>query len=93
MINTEDRLTTMLCGCCLTTWHHVGRIPIGTCPNCGGLIGEGVTGVEIAAWVDLTKWSEKESMDGARYFDFIRLDGSRVHGWFDPETKQVLQIG
>jgi len=40
--------------------------------------------------------SRRTDMDGAKYFDLMVLGSNGVerrHGWFDPDTKLILQIG
>lgn len=70
-----------------------GARQLWSCPGCGGLIGE-VTESEVRALVDLNMWAE-EPVDPAaiRYFDLLVAGRRRVHGWYDPRTRKVVQIG
>ena len=66
------------------------------CARCGAIYGECYKGDSYAL---VRPWFKTETdipSERIRYFDFTVLgsDGiSRRHGWFDTETRQIVQIG
>lgn len=73
-----------------------GRNIIGVheCPKCKAVFGTCYLGESysiVKPWM-----SDRPDMDGARYYDFTVLTGNgidRRHGWFDPDTRLILQVG
>lgn len=67
-----------------------------TCRSCGGVYtSRPIYLGESYAYV-LPRWSGRSDMDGAKYFDLTTLGSEgikRSHGWFDPDTKLILQTG
>lgn len=65
------------------------------CASCGGIIGECYRG-DAYKFVNIgTLVPQTEGME-VQYFDLVLLgsDGiKRVHGWFDRQTKNVVQYG
>ena len=64
------------------------------CSRCDGLHGQMYRGDSYA--LILPRWSPRSDMEGARYFDLTLLgsDGiERSHGYYDPKTKLMLQVG
>lgn len=59
-----------------------------TCDRCGGVHGDDA----MTAIVKLSEPMLAECQD-PRYFDMTRVDGSRVHGWFDVTSGRVVQYG
>lgn len=61
------------------------------CRDCGGICGE--VSREVLAKYVRTNYMQANT-DNPKYFDFIiKETNQRVHGWFDPETKKVVQFG
>lgn len=64
------------------------------CQSCGGIFGDMYYG-EAFEYVQLNRWSKDVNAEG-KYFDFTLLSGSgikRVHGWFNPADKCIVQTG
>ena len=65
------------------------------CRRCGALYGDCYKG-DSYALVRPHMTTQDVPPERCRYFDFTVLgsDGiSRRHGWFDPETRLIVQIG
>ena len=87
---------TPSCPCCsCTKGYETKYAQVYVCAECGGLHGTCYLGQSYE--MVLPRMSSKESMDGAQYFDFTTLGAGgkidRRHGWYDPETKLILQVG
>lgn len=64
------------------------------CESCNGIHGDCYLGDSYA--MVKPHMSTRTDMDGARYFDFTCVGSqgvTRRHGWFDPATKLILQVG
>ena len=57
------------------------------CQTCGG-----VHGHEDDLPVDLNQPMQADCAD-PRYFSMTTQDGDSLHGWYDPSTGRVVQIG
>jgi len=71
---------------------------MGVCDHCGGFVGiETLPYSTACCYVDLRADMVDGEMKNTKYFDFdLKLPNGkeiRVHGWFDPNTKKVLQYG
>ncbi len=65
------------------------------CPDCGARLSDGCTPRQGLAEVS-GAWDPSGSFEGARYFDFIvegREGRYRRHGWYNPETRGIVQVG
>jgi hypothetical protein len=82
-------------GCSCTRGYETKTVSVYECAGCGGLHGTCYLGESYN--LVLPRMSPRTDMDGARYFDFETLGAGckidRRHGWFDPETKLILQVG
>ncbi|MCG3207214.1 MAG: hypothetical protein FOGNACKC_00814 [Anaerolineae bacterium] len=74
-----------------------GRTVIGAheCPHCRALFGEMYKGESYSL---VKPWLTGADVppDKWRYYDFQVLGSNGVerrHGWFDPETRLILQVG
>jgi hypothetical protein len=62
------------------------------CVTCDGLVGR--TSMERAErYVTLDAMQANAPVERMRYFDFTFDNKNRVHGWYDRETKKVVQYG
>jgi len=63
------------------------------CTVCDGVFGYYLHKSDVEQHV-FFRFAKNEVEPGKlRYFDFTLLNGDRVHGWYDPETKLVHQFG
>ena len=63
------------------------------CLGCGGVYGDG-TRSTLSQIVTLAFHKGQENPDNMQYFDFTFTDDrNRVHGWFDRDSRQVVQFG
>jgi hypothetical protein len=77
------------------------RADVGRCDNCGGLISVVPTTrtLIIRDYVKLNVLQDASDQEDCRYFDLRYFedgpDGAvrRVHGWYDPSTRAVVQFG
>ncbi len=72
----------------------VGTGAVRTCSRCGGVHVEGVTLAEALKVVNFAKLAKQAPEE--RYFDVTYSNAGethRVHGWFNPETREMTQIG
>jgi hypothetical protein len=62
------------------------------CDNCYAVFGTTTRdeALKIVNLDEMTDLSFEEA--NPRYFDFT-IDGVRTHGWYDNETKKVMQFG
>jgi hypothetical protein len=66
-----------------------------TCAACGAIFGTMYLG-DSYAMVKAFMTSANVPSDRQRYFDFTTIGSagiSRRHGWFDPETRLITQVG
>jgi len=68
------------------------------CNDCGGIYTREGSSIYKGDSYNLVKpWmSDRPDMEDACYFDLTVLgsDGvTRRHGWYDPQTKMILQVG
>ena len=84
---------------CRLCGNRRGNKPIGIllyrCAKCGALYGTCYLG---ESYQHVLPYLSKQEIppEKARYFDFTTLGSAgidRRHGWFDPETRLVTQIG
>jgi hypothetical protein len=84
----------MNCPACSSRKHKALGNQLFTCLSCNALHGSCYLG-DSYGYV-LPYMSKRTDMEGARYFD-LECVGSkglvRRHGWYDPETKLILQVG
>ncbi len=74
---------------------------VGRCDNCGGLVSVKPTtrALIIANYVKLNVLQEATDQEDSRYFDLRYFEDGpdsavrRVHGWYDPSTRAVVQFG
>ena len=96
----ETEMTDQTCTACngdLEALGPNGLEPIAKCADCGGLhtlrpIFKG------ALPINLFHMQVEEPGDELRYFDLQWIDGhagtlQRSHGWYDPDTLNVVQYG
>jgi len=72
-----------------------GHAQLFTCAKCNGIYGTCYLG-ESYEFVLPFMASEPVPAEKLQYFDFTTLGSkgvSRRHGWFDPQTKLIHQIG
>jgi len=85
----------MNCPACSSTKFSTDARQINTCGACGAIFADNIYLGESYGIVK-PFMSERLDIDGARYFDFTCLGSkgiTRRHGWFDPETGLILQVG
>lgn len=64
-----------------------------TCPGCGGLLAVGDL-YGLSKYVKTSSGMMQSDGGNNRYFDIYRVaQNQRVHGWYDEETKNVVQYG
>jgi hypothetical protein len=68
------------------------------CESCGGLIGYGLTLAESFRYVKPQFSKEDVPPTQTRYYDMTGTDGAsgnryRRHGWYDPRTRLITQVG
>lgn len=84
------------CPCCNGKRRNPTRHPmVFTCRRCGAVYGECYKG-DSYEYVLPRMTAEPVAKDRIRYYDFtvVGADGvSRRHGWYDPETKLIAQVG
>lgn len=91
-------LTTQLCNACSGNLLLTKQGPFSTvsvCEACGGVHAYATTLAGALAIVDFAHWAPEDSADQC-YFDIVfYLSGTRerVRGWFDKQTKKMLQEG
>ena len=89
----------MACPACNSTknrlWKPEKHAQIFECRTCGAIHGTCYLGDSYE--IVRNAWSPTEvPPEKTRYFDFITLGSKgmdRRHGWYDPETRLVVQIG
>jgi hypothetical protein len=64
-----------------------------TCKGCGGLFTRGLIEDELALSLVRLNDPMLPNASTVRYFDFSLVGRRRFHGWFDVNTKQVIQWG
>lgn len=88
-------VTTECPGCSCKMGYETKYPQVYECADCGGLHGQCYLGQSYE--MVLPRMSPREDMEGAQYFDFTTLGSGgnvdRRHGWFDPATKLILQVG
>lgn len=99
-------MNTDKCPCCLkpisqrtlnTPYQANGRPVYGVheCPHCKAVFGTCYLGESYGIVLSYMT-SANVPMDQTRYYDFETLgsDGiGRRHGWFDPATRLIVQVG
>ena len=82
-------------GCSGKRFQPEGKVWI--CAECGGYIGEHMyRGDSYSVVLPELHPDPHFPMSEARYFDLsgVGSDGPyRRHGWFDPSTRQIVQVG
>jgi hypothetical protein len=83
-------------GCSCTKGFPVERqVRVFTCADCGGLVGDCYLGDSYS--LVLPYWAEGDvPAERQRYFDLTCLGSNgltRRHGWFDTETRRIVQVG
>lgn len=66
------------------------------CTECGGLISENIYLGDSYKYVLPFMTKEKIEPENTRYYDFTCLGSSgitRRHGWYDPKSKLIVQVG
>ena len=72
------------------------RNGVQTCRVCGGIFSTSPIYLGESYGYVLPRFSIRTDMDGAKYYDFTCVGSKgieRRHGWFDPNTKLILQVG
>lgn len=89
-----------LCPACSAPLVKVNDTDFGwwaVCPRCDGMIGTNVTDASaIRRLGPLAAWDEGNDMSNpatCRYFDVTYAAGGRTHGWYNPVTGKLVQIG
>lgn len=85
----------MNCPACSSTQISTDARQVNTCGACGAIFADNLYLGDSYAIVK-PFMSERVDMDDAVYFDFTCLGSkglTRRHGWFDPETGLILQVG
>jgi hypothetical protein len=85
-----------LCGKRKSSKAHSALPDARKCSSCGALFGQGYKG-DLMRLVRLGSLQANVTEEGTeQYFDFTVISSAgvdRVHGWFDPATKNVVQYG
>ncbi len=68
------------------------------CEGCGGLFSDNLPMTEMKKYVLVDQWVDsKAAFERSTYFDFSFRGADderhRIHGWFDPKTKKLTQLG
>ncbi len=66
-----------------------------TCDDCGAIFGQVYLG-DSYGYVKPMMTGEDVPADKTRYFDFTCIGSNGVtrrHGWYDPSTKKIVQVG
>jgi len=98
MSNLIPRRNTFCCSACNGELKQYGdATQVYECQSCGGLQGTTYDGL-INQYVKVGTLKDGCEDGSALYFDFTILSGKdgsvrRVHGWFDPKDRQVVQYG
>ena len=72
-----------------------GSITIRTCPKCGAIFGQCYLGESYEIVLPYMH-PDPPPPEECRYFDFLTIGSrgiDRRHGWYDPRTKLITQIG
>lgn len=67
-----------------------------TCRKCGGLVATNVYLGDSYSLVSPYMVAVEPPAEKIRYFDICGVSSKgeyRRHGWFDPETKRIVQVG
>jgi hypothetical protein len=87
--------TNMKCPGCNGHGKKTERIGIYECKSCRGVFGQCYLGESYA--IVLPIFTTDPTADSrAKYFDFTCLGSkgvTRRHGWFDPQTRLLTQVG
>jgi hypothetical protein len=79
------------CGCSDFTTDKNG---MNTCDGCNAIFGEFKSLAETRNYVYQRWFKGDKEPDHTVYYDFTYMNGKkRTHGWFDPITKTITQIG
>ena len=84
----------MTCTACNGRLKKTDNLQIRECRKCGAIHGNVAKGL-LHHIVDFRKQGDENTTE-ARYFDLkvLASDGvKRVHGWYDANTRGVLQVG
>ena len=89
------------CPCCEaseTYSRSTDNINVLECRKCSSLYTREGSSIYLGEsyQIVLPHFSRETSMEGARYFDLLTLGSKgikRRHGWFDPSSKLLLQVG
>lgn len=89
-------LTHTNCPACSGTKRtaHPTIIGIYSCKGCDAVYGECYLGQSYS--IVLPYWNEDAGSENIRYFDFMTLGSKgieRRHGWYDRDTKKIVQTG
>lgn len=83
------------CGKVISQKQHVGVIGVYRCQHCEALVGECYLG-ESYTLVRPFFAPKDVPFEQTRYFDFTTLGSEgigRRHGWYDPDTRLIVQVG
>jgi hypothetical protein len=94
-LNPKTVRTTGCPACSATRGTETKVGGVYTCAKCGGIFGTCYKGDSYSLVLPCFA-KEPVAPEALRYFDLTTLgsDGvHRVHGWFDPQTRLVHQVG
>jgi hypothetical protein len=96
MTSTTNRIQ---CPACNSTRIALGkvRISVHECRKCGAVFGDCYKGDSYTIVLPYFHTDPASvAPEAARYYDLTVLGSAgieRRHGWFDPDTKRILQVG
>lgn len=85
----------MNCPACDSTRTKAMKGQIRTCTKCGAIFGTCYLGESYEFVLPYLTDADPE-MTRSKYFDFTTLGSNglgRRHGWFDPDSKRITQVG
>ena len=88
--------TPVLCGACSskTFPFRINGVWVDRCSVCGGINSESISMEESYKIVTPYMTTKEVPADQTVYFDFMNVERTeRRHGWFDPKTGMVVQVG
>ena len=85
----------MKCPACSGNGINKGKVS--ECKRCGGIFADAIYLGDSYDFV-LPYWDDPDACRAGdqRYFDFVCLGSGGVdrrHGWFNPATKRIVQVG
>lgn len=96
---TGEAVHTAGCGACGGSVEGSDRNGVGHCADCGGLNTTRLIDLDLSfAYVSSEMLPEERApLTSSTYYDLMTLksDGTprRRHGWYDPATKGITQVG